>query len=61
MISKLHEAYDKAIAIFKNSIPRSVRAGESNDEGKSIHAYDPEGKIAQAYRGCVKELINGRI
>jgi ATPases involved in chromosome partitioning len=61
MIQKLREVYNEHIPIFEHIIPRSVRAGESNDEGVSIHIYDPDGKIAAAYRGCVKEVIHGTL
>jgi len=57
----LNEVYGDQIRIFDHRIPYSVRASESNFEGKSIFSHDPKGKIAQAYEGCVKELIDGEM
>lgn len=59
VIDAIYEICGEVVSIFHNKIPRSVRAGESNNEGKSIHLYDPNGAIATAYRGCVKEVLNG--
>lgn len=45
------------IPIFKAEIPKSVRASESNLEGKSIFAHDKNGKVATAYEELTKEVM----
>jgi len=57
----LNEIYGDQIRIFDHRIPYSIRASESNFEGKSIFTHDPKGKIAQAYAGCVKEILDGEM
>jgi len=48
------------IRIFDSIIPMSVKAGETTTTGKSIFAYDKNGKVAEGYESLVKEvLING--
>ena len=59
MIKKIEEAYGMHIPVFNFYIPQSVRVGESNNEGESIYKYDPKGRVAEAYRGCVEEIIDG--
>ncbi len=49
--------YDGKIKVFSTDIPLSVRAAEISAEGKSIYAYDPNGKAADAYRKLTKEVI----
>lgn len=41
----------------KTEIPRSVRAAETSAEGKSIFAYDPSGKVAEAYESLTQEVL----
>lgn len=41
----------------KEGIPRSVRAAEISAEGVSIFKHDPGGKVAEAYRGLTKEVL----
>ena len=57
--SLLRETYGDKIRIFRAEIPRSVRAAEISAEGKSIFAYDPKGKVAEAYRLLTKEVLSG--
>ena len=38
-------------------ITEQVRAAEISAEGKSIYAYDPKGKAAEAYRELTKEVL----
>ena len=45
------------INIFGTEIPRSVRAAETSAEGKSIFAYAPRSKVAEAYRQLTKEVL----
>ena len=43
--------------MFEQTIPRSVRAAETSAAGKSIFAYDPKGKVAEAYKSLAKEVL----
>ena len=45
----IRDTYCNKINVFETEIPRSVRAAETSAEGKSIFAYDPSGKVAEAY------------
>ncbi|HCC35337.1 MAG TPA: chromosome partitioning protein ParA [Ruminococcaceae bacterium] len=56
VIESIRKAYGKHIHIFGASIPRSVRAEESPAAGKSIMAYDPEGKVASGYMALAQEV-----
>lgn len=53
----LENAYGQDIHIFKNYIPRSVKAEEAPSYGQSIYTYDQNGKVSTAYRGFTDELI----
>lgn len=57
IISLLHESYGQKINIFESIIPLSVRAAEISAEGKSIYEHDPNGKVANAYKELVKEVV----
>ena len=57
IIDMIETAYGGNINIFKESIPLSVRAAETSREGKSIYAYDPNGKVAAAYEAFVKGVL----
>ena len=54
----IRQAYGGKLKVFEQSIPRSVRAAETSAEGKSIFAYDPKGKVAEAYRTLAKEVLH---
>lgn len=43
--------------IMKTQIPRSVRAAELRSVHKSIFLHDPKGRVAEAYRSLVSEVI----
>lgn len=61
LVTCLREAYGNQVNVFKTEIPTSIRMTESGAYGKSIFAYDPKGKAAQAYEKLTKEVIaNGR-
>ncbi len=47
--------YGKDLYIFKNVIPKSVRAKETCAEGVSIYSYAPKGIVAAAYENLVKK------
>ena len=53
----LRTQYGTKIKVFDTVIPHSIRAAECSAEGKSIFAYDPKGKVAQAYSALTKEVI----
>ena len=53
----LRTQYGTKIKVFGTVIPHSIRAAECSTEGKSIFAYDPKGKVAQAYSALTKEVI----
>lgn len=55
--SLIRQAYGGKIKVFGQSIPRSVRAAETSAVGKSIFTHDPKGKVAEAYRSLVKEVL----
>jgi len=53
----IRQAYGKHLKVFGQTIPRSVRATETNAAGKSIFAYDPKGKVAAAYQSLTREVL----
>ena len=55
--SLLRNTYGSRIQVFDTEIPHSVRAAETSAEGKSIFAYDPKGKVAEAYRKLTQEVM----
>ena len=59
MMNAVKEQYGENIRVFDTTIPRSIRIAESNAEGKSIFAYDEDGKAATAYMELAKEVIEG--
>lgn len=54
----LRKAYGEDINIYKNYIPRSVRAEEAPSYGKSIYEYDAKGKVAAAYGRFTDEFLS---
>ena len=54
----LRETYGGKIRVFATDIPHSVRAAEISAEGKSIFTHDPHGKVAEAYRALIKEVMH---
>ena len=58
IISSLRSAVGDNIRVFKTEIPRSVRAAEAAENGKSIFMHDKRGKVAEAYTALSKE-VNG--
>lgn len=57
-IKDVRSRYGKLVHVFSNEIPYAVRAAEVPGKGQSIFAYDPNGKVAKAYEGLTKEVIN---
>ena len=56
IIAALRTTLDGSIRVFDTEIPRSVRAAEASGEGKSIFAFDPKSRVAQAYTNLTKEV-----
>ena len=56
IIAALRTTLDGSIRVFDTETPRSVRAAEASGEGKSIFAFDPKGRVAQAYTNLTKEV-----
>jgi chromosome partitioning protein len=54
----IKDAYGKHIRIYENVIPVSVKVGEANLYGRSIIEYQPDNKVAAAYRAFTKELVS---
>lgn len=54
----IKEAYGQRIKVFESEIPHSIRAVEATVEGKSIFAYDKNGKVAAAYEQLGKEVAD---
>jgi len=53
----LRDTYGSKLKVFDVEIPHSVRAAEISAEGRSIFAHDPKGKVAEAYRELMKEVL----
>lgn len=57
IISQLEDGYGQNLEIFRSKIPKSIRVTESEVMGQSIYAYDPKGKVTEAYKDFVKEVL----
>ena len=55
--ASVKSAYGQKIKVFESEIPHSIRAVEATAEGKSIYAYDKNGKVAEAYERFSKEAV----
>ncbi len=53
----VRETYGDKVRIFKENIPRSVRAEETTAEGVSIFVHDKHGKVARAYQALAEEVL----
>ena len=53
----LRESIGINIKVFNTEIPRSVRAQECANLGKSIFEHDPNGKVADAYTRLSEEVM----
>lgn len=58
IISSMRTTMGENVRIFKTEIPRSVRAEEATEKGKSIYLHDKNGSVAQAYTELTKEVSN---
>ncbi len=59
MSHAINITYGGNVNIYKTQIPKSVRVAETAAVGKSIYAYDKNGKAAEAYRNFTKEVLDG--
>ena len=57
IIGLVENTYGGKIRIFKEIVPRSVRAAETSAEGVSVFHYDPRGKVAAAYKALAGEVL----
>lgn len=57
IIATVERVYGQDINVFDTKIPYSVRAVEATVEGKSIFAYDKNGKVAEAYGRLGREVL----
>ena len=55
--ASVKSAYGQKIKVFESQIPHSIRAVEATAEGRSIYAYDKNGKVAEAYRQFGEEVV----
>lgn len=51
----LRQTYGNVLKIFRSEIPIGIKAAETSAAGKSIYAYDKNGRVAQAYAGFSHE------
>ena len=56
IISTMRTTLGDHIKVFATEIPRSVRAAEASEHGKSIFTYDRNGRVSQAYAELTKEV-----
>ncbi len=54
----LRRDYGDRLHVYKTEIPLAIKAAETSAEGKSIYAYDSNGKVAKAYEELTKEVLN---
>ena len=57
-IREVRGRYGNVVKVFASEIPYAVRAAEVPGKGQSIYAYDPNGKVAQAYEALTKEVLS---
>ena len=55
ILNLINEAYGKHVKVFESKIPVSVKVGEATLNYKSIVEYDPNGKVAIAYKNFARE------
>ena len=57
IVNELRTSLGLRLRVFDTVIPRSIRAVEATHSGESIFAYEENGKVAQAYAGLTKEVL----
>lgn len=58
IVNELRTGLGPRLRVFDTVIPRSIRAVEATHSGESIFAYEENGKVAQAYTGLTKEVLD---
>lgn len=58
VIETVRNAYGQRIKVFDTQIPFSIHTVEAAAAGKSIYAFEPRGKVAEAYRQFSKEVAD---
>jgi len=53
----INQSYGEYVNIFKQSIPKSIKASEPTFVGKSAYEYDPKSSVSIAYENFAKEVI----
>ena len=56
VIETVRNAYGQRIKVFDTQIPFSIHTVEAAAAGKSIYAFEPRGKVAEAYKQFSKEV-----
>jgi len=56
-VEAIRGAYGGQIRVYPEPIPHSVKIKEASGVGKSIFAYEPNGKAAAAYEHLVREVL----
>ena len=46
----IHDTYGRHFKIYDSRIPLSIRAAETSAYGKSLFAFEPSNRAAQAYK-----------
>jgi chromosome partitioning protein len=57
-IREVRSRYGTLLRVFAVEIPYAVRAAEVPGKGQSLFAYDPNGKVTQAYEKLTKEVLD---
>ena len=55
---QIRDSYGQRMKIYESVIPVAVSAAETSAVGKSIFEHDKNGKVAGAYAGLVKEVLD---
>ena len=58
VIETVRNAYGQRIKVFDTQIPFSIHTVEAAAAGKSIYAFEPKGKVAEAYKQFSKEVAD---
>lgn len=56
--STIREQYGDTYRVFKTVVPRAVSAAETPATGRSIFAYDKNGKVAHAFEHLAAEVMD---
>lgn len=56
-VDAIRSAYGGQLRVYPDPIPYSVKVKEASGVGKSVFAYEPDGKAAVAYESLVKEVL----